>query len=39
MRNVVGYVHRHQTQKPENEDVEDSRWRYSLINYSNATLP
>ena len=30
MRDVVGYVPRHQAQKPENEDVENSRWRYSL---------
>jgi Protein of unknown function (DUF3140) len=36
MRNVVGYVHRHQAQKPENEEIEDSRWRYSLTQYSNA---
>jgi len=25
MRDVVSYVHRHQAQKPKNEDVEDSR--------------
>ena len=39
MRDVVGYVHRHQAQKPENEDIENPRWRYSLINSSNATHP
>lgn len=38
MRRVVSYVHRHQAQKPEG-DVEDSNWRYSLINFSNATRP
>jgi hypothetical protein len=32
MRRVVSYVHRHQAQEPE-EDVEDSRWRYSLMNW------
>jgi hypothetical protein len=29
-------VHRHRAQKPSG-DVEDSAWRYSLINFSNAT--
>jgi hypothetical protein len=32
MRKVVGYVHRHSAQGP-NEDVEHSRWRYSLMNW------
>jgi hypothetical protein len=32
MRRVVSYVHRHQAQKPEG-DVEDSNWRYSLMNW------
>ena len=36
MRRVVSYVHRHQAQKPI-ENVEDSNWRYSLINFPNAT--
>ncbi len=31
MRDVVGYVHRHQAQKLENEDIENSRWCYSLM--------
>lgn len=39
MRRVVSYVHRHQAQRPEKEDIEDSRWRYSFINFSNATSP
>jgi len=25
MRDIVSYVHRHQAQKPKNEDIEDSR--------------
>jgi hypothetical protein len=32
MGRVVGYVHRHQAQKPQS-DVEDSNWRYSLMNW------
>jgi hypothetical protein len=32
MRKVVGYVHRHSAQGPQ-EDVEHSRWRYSLMNW------
>ena len=32
MRRVVSYVHRHRAQEPE-EGVEDSRWRYSLMNW------
>ena len=31
MRKVVGYVHRHKAQRPEN--VYTSRWRYSLMNW------
>jgi hypothetical protein len=38
MRRVVSYVHRHQAQQPKS-DIEDSNWRYSLINFSNATHP
>ena len=33
MRKVVGYVHRHLAQRPTKEAVEDSRWRYSLMNW------
>ena len=33
MRRVVGYVHRHLAQRPTKEDVETSRWRYSLMNW------
>ena len=31
MQKVVGYVHRHLAQKPSG-DIEDSDWRYSLMN-------
>ena len=37
MRKVTGYVHRHQAQKPKG-DVEDSRWRYSLMNWGHDPL-
>ena len=33
MRKVHGYVARHLAQEPEHEDVETSRWRYSLMNW------
>ena len=31
MRKVVGFVHRHKAQRPEN--IYTSRWRYSLMNW------
>ena len=37
MRKVVGYVHRHLAQRP-NGDVEDSKWRYSLMNWGHDPL-
>ena len=37
MHKVVGYVHRHQAQGP-SDDVEHSRWRYSLMNWGNDPL-
>jgi len=37
MRRVVSYVHRHQAQKPKG-DVEDSNWRYSLMNWGHDPL-
>jgi hypothetical protein len=37
MRRVVSYVHRHQAQEPEG-DVEDSNWRYSLMNWGHDPL-
>ena len=33
MRKVHGYVQRHLAQEPAKEDVETSRWRYSLMNW------
>ena len=36
MKKVNSYVKRHLGQGPKN-DPEDSKWRYSLINFSNAT--
>ena len=32
MQKVVGYIHRHKAQGPD-EDVENSDWRYSLMNW------
>ena len=31
MRKVIGFVHRHRAQRPEN--IYTSRWRYSLMNW------
>ncbi|WP_240791238.1 DUF3140 domain-containing protein [Roseomonas sp. AR75] len=33
MRKVVGYVHRHLAQGGPAQEVETSRWRYSLMNW------
>ncbi|MFJ4283387.1 DUF3140 domain-containing protein [Streptomyces massasporeus] len=37
MRKVVGYVRRHLAQRPSG-DVQDSRWRYSLMNWGHDPL-
>lgn len=37
MKKVVGYVHRHQAQEPDG-DVEDTPWRYSLMNWGHDPL-
>ena len=37
VRRLVSYVHRHQAQRPEG-DVEDSNWRYSLLNWGHDPL-
>lgn len=37
MKKVVSYVHRHLAQKPSG-DVEDTPWRYSLMNWGNDPL-
>lgn len=38
MRKVHGYVARHLAQRPSEEDVETSRWRYSLMNWGHDPL-
>jgi len=38
MRKVHGYVQRHLAQEPATEDVETSRWRYSLMNWGHDPL-
>ena len=38
MKRVVGYVHRHLAQQPTKEPLEDSRWRYSLMNWGHDPL-
>ncbi|REE94974.1 DUF3140 domain-containing protein [Thermomonospora umbrina] len=38
MRKVVGYVRRHLAQRPGGEHIEDSRWRYSLMNWGHDPL-
>jgi hypothetical protein len=37
MRKVVGYVNRHSAQRPDG-DVEDTNWRYSLMNWGHDPL-
>ncbi len=37
MRRVVSYVHRHQAQGPK-DGVENSNWRYSLMNWGHDPL-
>ncbi len=37
MRKVVGYIGRHTAQRP-NKNVEESRWRYSLMNWGHDPL-
>ena len=38
MRKVAGYVKRHLAQRPTSESIEDSRWRYSLMNWGHDPL-
>ena len=38
MRKAHGYVQRHLAQEPKKEDVESSRWRYSLMNWGHDPL-
>ncbi|MBD1836523.1 DUF3140 domain-containing protein [Cyanobacteria bacterium FACHB-472] len=37
MKKVISYVHRHSAQKPSG-DLEDTRWRYSLMNWGHDPL-
>lgn len=37
MRKVVGYIHRHLAQRPSGE-LEDTPWRYSLMNWGHDPL-
>ena len=38
MRKVHGYVQRHLAQEPTQEDIETSKWRYSLMNWGHDPL-
>jgi hypothetical protein len=38
MKRVNGYVKRHLGQGPKKENVEDSKWRYSLMNWGHDPL-
>jgi hypothetical protein len=38
MRKVSGFVERHLAQRPEQEEIESSRWRYSLMNWGHDPL-
>ncbi|GAA4888258.1 DUF3140 domain-containing protein [Actinomycetospora straminea] len=38
MKKVHGYVARHTKQKPSKEDIETSKWRYSLMNWGHDPL-
>jgi uncharacterized protein DUF3140 len=38
MRKVVGYIRRHRAQQPAKEDIADSRWRYSLMNWGHDPM-
>jgi hypothetical protein len=38
MRKVHGYVQRHLAQRPAKEEVETSKWRYSLMNWGHDPL-
>lgn len=38
MRKVISYVHRHSAQGPTKNNVEHSKWRYSLMNWCACLL-
>ena len=37
MEKVIGYIHRHLSQRPDG-DVKDTDWRYSLMNWGHDPL-
>lgn len=37
MKRVISYVHRHMAQRPSG-DIENTRWRYSLMNWGHDPL-
>jgi hypothetical protein len=37
MNKVVGYINRHLAQRPRG-DIEDTKWRYSLMNWGHDPL-
>jgi hypothetical protein len=38
MNKVTSYVHRHLGQGPQKQNLEDSKWRYSLMNWGHDLL-
>jgi hypothetical protein len=38
MDKVEGYISRHKAQKPKKEEIEGSKWRYSLMNWGHDPL-
>jgi hypothetical protein len=38
MKRVISYIKRHSAQKPQKEKIENSRWRYSLMNWGHDPL-
>lgn len=38
MKRVNAYIKRHQAQQPSKENIEHSRWRYSLMNWGHDPL-
>ena len=38
MNRVTSYVHRHLGQGPKKQNVDDSKWRYSLMNWGHDPL-
>lgn len=38
MRRVTGYIKRHLAQEPIKQNIEQSRWRYSLMNWGHDPL-